>query len=228
LNLRSILFSGCGEIDFTPDITPLVLTPVDTGSAITTPEINFTHEAVLEPIPTPYPGWISIDGTFLDYYIEGGDENFGYGQIIGYPGLVLVWITADGHKYFLVLDRSKDDFLGFTILDADGKPTGDHVKNGFEYYANERLEEIEKYNSSQAWEEGSNTVGFLGGAGSLICFASGWGAGPCVALFIFGSGGVGNSVREDNIGDGILDNIQNIEKPLIGIFEKYCPECLGN
>lgn len=222
----SQLFSGCGEIQFTPDIPPLIITPIDQTPIITTPVVEYTHESIIGPLPTPYPGWINIDTTFLDYYIEGGDGNFGYGQIMGYPGLVLIWITIDRHKYFLVLDRSGDDFLGFSILGADGKPTGDHFENGFEYYANERLERIKEYNSSQAWEEGSKDIGILGGGGFMLCMLSGWGAAPCVALFIFGAGGVANSNREDRIGDGILDEIQTLEKPMMGIFEKYCPECI--
>jgi len=62
----------------------------------------------------------------------------------------------------------------------------------------------------------------------MFCIALGWGAAPCVALFIFGSGGVANSVREDKIGDVILERIQTLEEPMIGIFEKYCPECVEN
>jgi len=62
----------------------------------------------------------------LDYYREGGDDNFGYGQIVGYPGLVLVWIAVDGHKYYLVLYRSNDDFLGYSILGPHWEPTSEN------------------------------------------------------------------------------------------------------
>jgi len=117
-------------------------------------------------------------------------------------------------------------FFEYSILGPDGEPTGEHFNNGFAYYVIQRSALIDQYNESRAWQSGSEATGVVGGTGLMICWASGWGAAPCTALFLFGAGGTVNAFRENTIGDDTADAIQSREEPLIAIFEQYCPDCL--
>lgn len=180
---------------------------------------------VIRPYPTPYPGLMAIGGAILNYNLQRGDPAFGYGKIAEYPQLVMTWITVNGNQYYLVMDRNSDDFLGYSVRDGDGNPTGERLNDGFLYYVTERANKLAQYKLSQAAEEGSKIVGIGGGAALFLCLISGWGAMPCTTLFIFGGGGAGNAYREDKIGDALLDQIELLEEPMIGIFNEYCPEC---
>ena len=84
-----------------PPVDPTIATPFGTSIPSVT------------PIPTLGPGQYYEGGDRIPDVIQPEllDEPFGYSEILGKPGLYLVWSTSDvGKKHFYILDESSKYF----------------------------------------------------------------------------------------------------------------------
>jgi len=72
----------------------------------------------LQPLPTPIPTvgpgqyFEDDDPNQPEVGQKHGDDKFGWGMIVGEPGLVLVWITDREGTHYAVVDETSDLFLG--------------------------------------------------------------------------------------------------------------------
>lgn len=78
-----------------------------------TPPIG-TTTPIPTPIPTLGPGQFFDDATRPDTVTTVGDDEFGYGEIAGQPGLYLVWVTDDTGTHYYTVDGNDPQFRGDT------------------------------------------------------------------------------------------------------------------
>lgn len=110
------------------------------------------------------------DGNLPPLKSKVGDDEFGYGDILGQDNLVLVWITDENGTHYLIMDKNSDDFLGFQPRDADGNPQGGRLEDdGFKYWVDQREQRVDDYNSARNQFRASGIIGVGAGLGMLIC-----------------------------------------------------------
>lgn len=109
---------------FTTVVPPNATFAAPIGTPITVPT----------PIPTLGPGQYFEQGDGLPRVTRPDllEEPFGYSEIMGEPGLYLVWSTDDdGKKHYYVLDEENTYFDKImTAVDADRKKYKDLDENG--------------------------------------------------------------------------------------------------
>src|SRR3990170_108518 len=130
---------GAAQIDFTPHVTPLV--------------IEATPEPIL--IPTIGPGQTFNADHRPELVKVVGDDLFGWGDIKGQPGSVLIWVTDDSGTQYLVVSKSSDFFLGY--MDP---ATGSRLDDGFE--------DLVRLRDERRAELGEHTAAGAGGSGTLL------------------------------------------------------------
>jgi hypothetical protein len=115
-------------------------------------------------MPTLGPGQYFEEGdpNQPDVGQKHGDDRFGWGMIVGQPGLVLVWITDREGTHYAVVDGTSDLFLG--ALDP---VTNTRREDGIEDYVAQR-EELQRQ--------------------VLVTHAEGIGAGLAVGVLAWGIG----------------------------------------
>jgi len=211
--LRSVSAeSPRSQISFTPHITPLVI----------------------EPTPGPLPlATISAGQTFTsDSKPElanlHGDDLFGWGDILGEPGLVLIWASDENGTHYLVVDKTSDLFLGFR------DPAGGRLDDGFEDFVEQRTAKLEEIRSAEneihrhedlRWtSHGTGLI--IAGVGGLVCALLTGGAclaaAGLAAIAAWGNGarenveaGSAERVRKQYLGD-----LKVIEGNIAGTYEQ--------
>ena len=136
------------QISFEPQLTPL---DIEATPQVTT-------------VPTLGPGQAFGD---LDLPATGrvhGNDGFGWADISGYPGLVLVWVTDETGTRYLAVNKTSDLFLG-----TPDPKTNERAEDGFEHYVGQ-TETIQS--------ERVNTASQGIGSGAAI-LALGWGLALC-------------------------------------------------
>src|SRR3990170_5477300 len=96
------------QIDFTPNVSTLVVTPTPQGATIG-PLIR--HEG--DRFECVGLGGV-MGGTECrpELISVHGDDYLGWGEMIGYPGLRLVWVTDETGTHFLVVSADNPQFMG--------------------------------------------------------------------------------------------------------------------
>lgn len=96
---------------------------------------------------------------------ETGDDEFGYGQVVGKPGVYLVWTTDERGTHYHTVDLANDEFFGETLPDD------------FETLVQRRIEKLSEIHtisaeidSQKAQRRSSNTYALVAvGLGAVAC-----------------------------------------------------------
>lgn len=175
---------------------------------------------ILTPVSDLRPGiyFDSDEGNLPLLKSKVGDDQFGYGDILGQDNLVLVWITDKNGTHYVIMDRNSDDFLGFQPRDVNGTVQGSRLEDdGFKYWVDQREQGVDEFNSASNQFTASGLVGIGAGVGMLICaFTAGVG---CVvtALGIAVAAGA-NQLRTDFNESRAETKITDAERNLKGTF----------
>ena len=192
--------SAYAQIDFTPNVATLEVTvspqPATIGPLIRAPGMQFD-------CPVGMPERCRPDVVNLH-----GDDLIGWGEILGEPGLVLVWITDETGTHFLVV--SADDPQLTSLPGSDS----------FMELMELRLEEIDYTGERMAEGFGS---GAAGGAVVLtllaLCPET---AGTTCLLAGIAAGGtaLGNVIRNAILSSQSQNRLEQIDLGLIGRFHQ--------
>lgn len=188
------------QIEFTPNVATLDVTvspqPATIGPLIWGPGIRFEC-----PVGMP-------DGCRPDLVSVHGDDRFGWGEMLGEPGLVLVWITDETGTHFLVV--SADDPQLVSLPGSDSFMELMDLRMAEVRYTGERM--------AEGW--GSGAVG--GGViVALLALCPETAGTTCVLAGITaGATALGNIVRNAILSNQSKDRLQNLELGLIGRYRQ--------
>jgi hypothetical protein len=136
-----------------------------------------TAVGVMTPIPTLAVGqyFERGDQDIPQIATMIGDDDFGYGRIVGSSNLFLIWISDADGTYYLVIDEEDADTKGMWL---DYKDFIDQRETKIQ-----KIEQIERdiegvVQSAKLWEAG---IVIIVGVGTILCVTSGIG---CIATFI--------------------------------------------
>jgi hypothetical protein len=192
------------QIEFTPNVATLVITPTPQGATIG-PLVY--HEG--DRFQCVGLGGV-MGGTDCRPAVVAvhGDDRFGWGEMVGYPGLVLVWITDETGTQFLIVSADDPQFAGLAGGDSFADMIGD------------REEQIQ-YIRDREWEIAGSVVapGGLIVALLLLCPET---AGTTCLLAGIGAAatGLGNIVRNAGMEADAQDRLSRIEDNLAGRFQQ--------
>lgn len=184
---------------------------------VTVPPVQPSFEAVFTDtpplqtlIPTVGPGqyFEAADANRPEVGAEHGNDKFGWGEVKGRPGLILMWVTDDEGTHYIVVSKTSDEFLG----------TPDpRIQDGFDDYINQ-MEAIE----TRRLETAASGIGSGVAVGVLawglgLCPATG--GGGCVVGVIGGIAvAIGNAVREQIIQAGLNSDLRSVKSYLNDAF----------
>jgi hypothetical protein len=188
------------QIQFTPNVATL--------QALQTPQAPTIGPLVWSPgmrfdCPTNMP-----EGCRPDLVSLHGDDLFGWGEMLGEPGLVLVWITDETGTHFLVV--SADDPQLVSLPGSDSFMELMDLRMAEVKYTGERM--------AEGW--GSGAVG--GGViVALLALCPETAGTTCVIAGITaGATALGNIVRNAILSNQSQDRLHNLELGIIGRFRQ--------
>ena len=173
-----------------------------------TPPIG-TTAPIPTPIPTLGPGQFFDDATRPDTVTTVGDEEFGYGEIAGQPGLYLVWVTGDTGTHYYTMAGDDPQFRGDTRDD-------DFVD--LISARDETLSEIEDVQDRISEHQGARAgfdLGAVGvvGLGIIVCGVVTGGA--CFVPFAVGGLVlVGNAMAQNGASQSLEPSLDRLEGDL--------------
>ena len=192
--------SAYAQIDFTPNVATLEVTvspePATIGPLIRTPGDRFDC-----PVAMPErcrPEVVSVHG----------DDLFGWGELLGESGLILVWITDETGTHFLVV--SADDPQLTSLPGADS----------FMELMELRLDEI-KYTGERIAEGfGSGATAGVVIIGLLALCPETAGVTCVLAGLTAGGAGLGNVIRNAILSSQSQNRLEELELGIIGRFRQ--------
>jgi hypothetical protein len=137
-----------------------------------------------------------------------GDDLFGWGELLGEPGLVLVWITDETGTHFLVV--SADDPQLTSLPGADS----------FQELMDLRLEEIEFTGERMAEGFGSGAAGGAVIIALLALCPETAGTTCLMAGIAAGATALGNIIRNSILSSQSANRLEALELGLIGRFRQ--------
>ena len=188
------------QIDFTPNVATLAVTvspePATIGPLIWAPGMQFDC-----PVGMPErcrPDVVNIHG----------DDQYGWGELVGDPDLRLVWVTDDTGTHYMMVPADDPQFSGL----AGG--------GGFADLIEDREEQI-RYIQDREWEITGSVVapGALIVALLLLCPET---AGTTCLLAGIGAAatGLGNVIRNAGMEANAQDRLSRSEDNLAGRFQQ--------
>lgn len=78
-------------------------------------------------------------------YIEGGDEQFGYGPVEGYPGLYAMWTTDENGTHYFLTDEGSEQLFG-TIDPL----TQNRREDGFVHFIQQRDDKVKEIEDKES------------------------------------------------------------------------------
>ena len=192
------------QIDFTPNVSTLVVTPTPQGATIG-PLIRHAGDRFQ---CVGLGGVIGGTECRPELVAIHGDDLFGWGEIVGYPGLMLAWITDETGTHFLVVSADDPQLTGVA--------GGDSFMELMEL----RLAEVDGTNKRVPEVVGSaaGPVVIIGGL-LLLCPETA-GVTCIIAGLTAGAAGVGNIIRNAILNSQAQDRIKELEQGLIGRFHQ--------
>ncbi|HEX9676577.1 MAG TPA: hypothetical protein VGA07_11415 [Anaerolineales bacterium] len=192
--------SAYAQIEFTPSVAPLEVPvlpePATIGPLIWAPGMQFDCPAGMPERCRP------------DIVAIHGDDLFGWGEMLGETGLVLVWITDETGTHFLVVSADDPQLTGL--------PGGDSFMELME----DQFERVEYQGEHIAGGFGSGAV--LGGAifvALALCPLTS-GVGCLIGAIGAGAAGLGNVIRNVILMAQMQNRLEQIRLALIGRFHQ--------
>ena len=172
------------------------------------------------PFPTIGPGQFFRDENKPDVLSKTGDDDFGYGQVVGKPGVYLVWTSDERGTHYHTVDLTNGEFFGETLPDD------------FETLVQRRIDKLSEINaksaeidSQQAQRRSSNTYALVAvGLGAVACMIVTLGgcAIPFAAAALGLVGKAGSHLAAANSAEAELDRLNSeldgIDQSLIGRY----------
>jgi hypothetical protein len=192
------------QIDFTPNVATLVVTPTPQG-----PTIGPLVRHAGDRFQCVGLGGV-MGGTECrpELVMLHGDDLFGWGEMVGYPGLVLVWVTDEAGTHFMVVPADDPQLVG-----VDG---GD----SFQELMDLRLAQVEAMRGRipEMVGSGAGPVVIIGGL-LLLCPETA-GVTCVIAGLTAGAAGLGNIIRNAILNSQSQDRIKELDQGLIGRFHQ--------
>ena len=188
------------QIEFTPHVATLVVTEEPQGPTIG-PFVWAPGTRFDCPVGMP-------EGCRPDIVNLHGDDLVGWGELLGEPGLVLVWITDEAGTHFLVVSADDPQLTGLPGSDS------------FMELMDLRLGEI-KYTGERIAEGfGSGAAGGVVIAALLALCPETAGTTCLLAGITAGATALGNVIRNSILGSQSQSRLEAIDEGLIGRFRQ--------
>jgi hypothetical protein len=188
------------QIDFTPNIATLSITqtavPMTIGPLVWAPGMRFDC-----PVGMP-------ERCRPDIVAVHGDDRFGWGEMVGYPGLVLVWITDETGTHYMVVSADDPQLTGLA--------GGDSFMELMEL----RIERANYTGERVAEGVGSGATAGVIVIGLLAACPETAGVTCLIAGLTAGAAGVGNVIRNAILSSQAEARIRELEQGLAGRFRQ--------
>lgn len=188
------------QIEFTPNVATLTITetvvPVTIGPLVWAPGMSFDC-----PVGMP-------ERCRPDVVAVHGDDRFGWGEMVGHPGLVLVWITDETGTHYMVVSADDPQLTGVA--------GGDSFMELTELWT----ERVSYMGERVAEGVGSGGTAFVIVMGLLIACPETAGVTCLIAGLTAGGAGVGNIIRNAILGSQAEARIEELEEGLVGRFRQ--------
>lgn len=192
------------QIDFTPNVSTLVVTPTPQGPTIG-PLVYHEGDRFQCVAEGGAMGGIDCRPELVAIH---GDDAFGWGEMVGYPGLMLVWITDESGVRFMVVSADDPQLTGL--------PGGDSFMELME----ERIERLNYTHERIAEGFGSGATGGVIVVGLLALCPETAGVTCLIAGLTAGGAAVGNIIRNAILNSQAQDRIKELEEGLVGRFRQ--------
>jgi hypothetical protein len=188
------------QIEFTPNVATLDVTvspqPATIGPLVWAPGMQFD-------CPVGMPERCRPD--LVNMY---GDDLFGWGELLGEPGLVLVWITDETGTHHLVVSADDPQFAGL----AGGGSFADLIED--------RDEQI-RYIQDREWEIAGSIAAPSALIVALLLLCPETAGTTCLLAGIGAAAtGLGNVIRNAGMEANAQDRLERFEGNLAGRFQQ--------
>jgi hypothetical protein len=188
------------QIEFTPNVATLDVTvspqPATIGPLVWAPGMQFDCPVGMPERCRP---------ELVNMY---GDDQFGWGELLGEPGLVLMWITDDTGTHHLVVSADDPQFAGL----AGG--------GSFAELIEDRDEQI-RYIQDREWEITGSVAAPSALIVALLLLCPETAGTTCLLAGIGAAAtGLGNVIRNAGMEANAQDRLERFEGNLAGRFQQ--------